>query len=199
MEKYIYLIIVLQKILLLIFFTQNKTGSIIIRQFWLKFFRSNIVNAPFPAEHPQNSHIPKFAVFPGQNSPDDTRNGRLALSRSTSLPSFAPSACVNYVVAEKISGSAHRREVVRVPCDSERRPLQWHGQSFNQVIFISKIDKKKRNRLVWTFAMSDAKCKRSINCDININNLGPGQTLNFSCAEPNSCIKLYRSATVWLG
>lgn len=77
--------------------------------------------------------MPKFSVFPGQDSPDDTRNGRLALTRSTSLPSFAPSRLDNYVVAEKIRGSPHRREVVRVPSDSARKPLQWHGHSFNQV------------------------------------------------------------------
>ena len=94
----------------------------------------SIINVPFPAEHPISSHTPKFAVFPGQDSPNNTRNGRLALTRSTSLPSFAPSGCDNYVVAEKISGSPHRREIVRALSDSERRPLQWHGHSFNQLV-----------------------------------------------------------------
>ena len=105
----------------------------------IEISRTNIINAPFPAQHPQSSHTPKFAVFPGQDSPDDTRNGRLALRRSTSLPSFAPSGCDNYVVAEKISGSPHRREVVRVLSDSERQPLQWHGHSFDQVSTVKLI------------------------------------------------------------
>ena len=81
-------------------------------------------------------------MFPGQDSPDNTRNGRLALTRSTSLPSFAPSGCDNYVVAEKISGSPHRREVVRALSDSERRPLQWHGHSFNQLVKGPKMPKQ---------------------------------------------------------
>ncbi|XP_028403681.1 uncharacterized protein LOC114526310 isoform X2 [Dendronephthya gigantea] len=95
--------------------------------------RSDIINVPFPAEHPQNSHIPKFAVFPAQDSPDDTRSGRATLTKSTSLPSYAPSGSGS-VVAEKIRGSPQRREVIRVLSDSERRPLQWHGHSFNQLV-----------------------------------------------------------------
>ena len=95
------------------------------------------INLPYPAEHPQNSHCPKFALFPSQHSPDNTKNGRLALKHSTSLPSTAASATNDLVVAEKIKGFPHRREIVDVLRNSERKPSQWHGHSFHQVNSVS--------------------------------------------------------------
>ena len=54
-------------------------------------------------------------MFLGHDSPDDTRTSTLPL------------------VVQKIKGSPYRREITRVVNGFERKPLQWHAQTFNQV------------------------------------------------------------------
>ena len=72
-------------------------------------------------------------MFPNQDCPDDTKNGRPAFATALTLPCTAASSGPEYVVAEKTKGSPHRREVVRIINDSERKPLQWHDHNFYQV------------------------------------------------------------------
>lgn len=100
----------------------------------LYLYRSSQIMLPFPAEHPYSSHTSKLAMFHKYDSPDDTRSGRVALTRALTLPCTAASANGNTIVVEKIKGSPYRREITRVVNDSERKPLQWYGQTFNQVL-----------------------------------------------------------------
>lgn len=96
-------------------------------------FRKLAIQLRFPAEHPYHSHIPKSAVFPNFDSPDDVRKGKDALMTSSTLPPTAAASAPDPVVVYKTKGSFARQEVVQVQKESQKDPLLWGEHNYYQV------------------------------------------------------------------
>ncbi|KAE8596545.1 hypothetical protein XENTR_v10016143 [Xenopus tropicalis] len=76
------------------------------------------ISTGFPAEHPYQSHISKFAMFPSYSPPEEPD--------CTFSPLHPESASHGYetIVLRKTSGSPYRHEIILEP----QRPLTWPGQ-----------------------------------------------------------------------
>ena len=96
-------------------------------------YRKLAIQLKFPAEHPYHSHIPKFALFPSFDSPDDVRKGKQAVIMSATLPPTAAASPPDPVVVEKTKGYFDRREVVQVQNESQKTPLIWNEHNYYQV------------------------------------------------------------------
>ncbi|MGH0149052.1 UNVERIFIED_CONTAM: hypothetical protein FKN15_052827 [Acipenser sinensis] len=62
------------------------------------------IHLRFPAEHPYQSHISRFAVFPNFNSPDDPDTGVRARNIQPIQP-FTPAKAPDVIVLSKTRGS----------------------------------------------------------------------------------------------
>ena len=62
-----------------------------------------MIDKPFPAEHPYSSHIPRFAVFPKFDSPDDPKRG-VDARQSNPENSEMPRAATELKVLQKTKG-----------------------------------------------------------------------------------------------
>ncbi|XP_078520504.1 sperm-associated microtubule inner protein 4 [Lissotriton helveticus] len=81
----------------------------------------------FPGEHPYQSHISKFAMFPSYRSPDDPDIGVRA-SSAPPLHPHTPASSYDAIVLRKTSGNPYRHEVIKIPSDSQRKSVHWPGQ-----------------------------------------------------------------------
>ncbi|KAJ1100363.1 hypothetical protein NDU88_005449 [Pleurodeles waltl] len=98
----------------------------------------NQIYQKFPAEHPYQSHISKYAMFPSYRSPDDPDTGVRA-SSAPPLHPHTPASSYDAVVLRKTSGNPCRHEVIKIPFDSLRKSLHWPGQ--HGYFHIPKFDK----------------------------------------------------------
>ncbi|XP_058867366.1 uncharacterized protein C7orf31 isoform X3 [Acipenser ruthenus] len=81
----------------------------------------------FPAEHPYQSHISRFAVFPNFKSPDDPDTGVRARNIQPIQP-FTPAKAPDVIVLSKTRGGPYRHEIVEIPSASNKKGLIWPGQ-----------------------------------------------------------------------
>ena len=90
------------------------------------------IDKKWPAKHPYSSHIPSVRMFPSYDSPDDSAS---ATHQSSTLPPTVPAAAHPPTVVGKTKGSFARHEVIKIPLDSERKPISWpDGPDYYQVI-----------------------------------------------------------------
>ncbi|XP_069504305.1 sperm-associated microtubule inner protein 4 isoform X2 [Ambystoma mexicanum] len=81
----------------------------------------------FPAEHPYQSHISKFAMFPNYTSPDDLDTGVRARSAPPLHP-HTPASGHEAIVLRKTAGNPFRHEVLKIHLESMKKALNWPGQ-----------------------------------------------------------------------
>lgn len=115
------------------------------------------IDLPFHAERPYSSHTVRKAVFPEQKSPSD----------------IGYSARENLVVAEKIRGSPYRREVLEIDNDPLKKPLQWHGNNFSQLVKNSELSSQQfypspANHTFWSQPPSLSVSQKTANVLHNI-------------------------------
>ncbi|XP_050407374.1 uncharacterized protein LOC126822486 [Patella vulgata] len=95
---------------------------------------SILINKSFPAEHPYDSHISRFAVFPTFASPQDPHRGVPSLTKQP-LHAETPANSYDVQILHKTKGSGIRHEVLILPPESEKKPLVWNGENhFDQVV-----------------------------------------------------------------
>lgn len=87
------------------------------------------INKPFPAEHPYDSHIPRYAVFPKFDSPEDPKRGVEARGERP-ISSEMPANPAHTTIVQKIKGFPYRHEYQEIPLESERTALYWTGEDF---------------------------------------------------------------------
>ncbi|XP_041102708.1 uncharacterized protein C7orf31 [Polyodon spathula] len=88
------------------------------------------IHLQFPAEHPYQSHISRFAVFPNFKSPDDPDTGVRARNMQPIQP-FTPAKAPDVIVLSKTRGTLcgpYRHEIVEIPSASNKKGLIWPGQ-----------------------------------------------------------------------
>ncbi|XP_020892876.1 uncharacterized protein C7orf31 [Exaiptasia diaphana] len=90
------------------------------------------IQLKFPSEHPYHSHIPKCALFPNFDSPDDVRKGKNVIMTSSTLPPTAAASAPDPVVVQKTKGHFARREIVQVQNESRKDPLIWNEHNYYQ-------------------------------------------------------------------
>ncbi|OCT75784.1 uncharacterized protein C7orf31 [Xenopus laevis] len=78
------------------------------------------IHTDFPAEHPYQSHISKFAVFPSYNPPEEPDGTFSPLHPET------PSRGYDTIVLRKTSGNPYRHEIIDIR--EPKNPLIWPGQ-----------------------------------------------------------------------
>ncbi|KXJ18583.1 Uncharacterized protein C7orf31 [Exaiptasia diaphana] len=91
------------------------------------------IQLKFPSEHPYHSHIPKCALFPNFDSPDDVRKGKNVIMTSSTLPPTAAASAPDPVVVQKTKGHFARREIVQVQNESRKDPLIWNEHNYYQM------------------------------------------------------------------
>ena len=69
-----------------------------------RYYRKDFINKPFPAEHPFHSHIPKFALLPKYDSPEDAKKG-VAEQSQQPINSEMPANHSKTFVMEKAKGN----------------------------------------------------------------------------------------------
>ncbi|XP_076437130.1 uncharacterized protein LOC143276493 [Babylonia areolata] len=89
----------------------------------------DFINKSFPAEHPYSSHIPRFAVIPKFDSPEDPKRGVAARSEQP-ISSEMPATPFDTIVKEKTKGFPYRHEFQDLPKESEKKALYWPGEDF---------------------------------------------------------------------
>ncbi|ESP02779.1 hypothetical protein LOTGIDRAFT_110587, partial [Lottia gigantea] len=88
----------------------------------------------FPAEHPYDSHISRFAVFPNFISPEDPIRGVAGQTRQP-IHAEQPANSYDVQILHKTKGAGIRHEVLTLPKESEKKPLYWQGENhFDQVV-----------------------------------------------------------------
>ncbi|XP_064594859.1 uncharacterized protein LOC135461614 [Liolophura sinensis] len=92
-----------------------------------------LINKPFPAEHPYSSHIPRNALIPKFDSPEDPKRGVKA--RSLPINNEMPACPYDVTIVSKTKGFGYRHELQALPSESEKRPLVWLGEDgFDQLV-----------------------------------------------------------------
>ncbi|XP_067094211.1 sperm-associated microtubule inner protein 4 [Osmerus mordax] len=86
-----------------------------------------MIQVPIPKEHPYQSHISRFALFPTFHSPDDPYTGVRAASRQPLNP-LIPSSAPEVTVLSKTKGGPYRNEVLEVPMTARKKAMAWPGQ-----------------------------------------------------------------------
>lgn len=93
-----------------------------------------VIERPFPAEHPYASHEPRLALFPKfTECPDDPRTGvraQINQPKHVEIPSKAP----DLRIISKTKGSGMHHVVQQVPLESEKAPLSWPGDRYEQIV-----------------------------------------------------------------
>lgn len=93
-----------------------------------------MINKDFPAEHPYSSHIPRYAVFPTFQSPEDAKRGVQA-RREQPINAEMPATTYDVQIVHKTKGYGDRREIQYVPKESEKLALEWSGEEgFHQLV-----------------------------------------------------------------
>merc|ERR1711973_474582 len=92
------------------------------------------IQLPFPSEHPYYSHVARFAPFPSFDTPDDVRKGKLACQSKATLPETAPASAPDPNVMAKTKGHFARWEMIKPQNASERKPLNWPGHLYYQLL-----------------------------------------------------------------
>ncbi|KAL8564687.1 hypothetical protein ACOMHN_004180 [Nucella lapillus] len=87
------------------------------------------IDKAFPAEHPYSSHIPRFAVIPKFDSPEDPKRG-VAARNEQPISSEMPATPFETIVKEKTKGFPYRHEFQDFPQESEKKALYWPGEDF---------------------------------------------------------------------
>ncbi|XP_046875114.1 uncharacterized protein C7orf31-like isoform X1 [Hypomesus transpacificus] len=82
---------------------------------------------PVPREHPNQSHISRFAMFPTFRSPDDPDSGVTAATKRP-LNLLIPACTSDMRVLTKTKGAALRHELMEVSKVTQRKALLWPGQ-----------------------------------------------------------------------
>ncbi|XP_059174408.1 uncharacterized protein LOC131954646 [Physella acuta] len=85
------------------------------------------INKPFPAEHPYNSHIEKFAIIPSFVSPQDPKKGA---DRSKPISSEMPANPYDTILVKKVKGFPYREEKLCLTSDGNKNPLHWVGENY---------------------------------------------------------------------
>ncbi|XP_071100820.1 uncharacterized protein [Haliotis cracherodii] len=88
-----------------------------------------LINLPFPAEHPYTSHMSQFAVFPKFDSPEDPKRGVAARSQQP-INSEMPASAYDVKIKHKTKGYGDRYEIQALPKESEKKALYWRGEDF---------------------------------------------------------------------
>lgn len=63
-----------------------------------------MINKDFPAEHPYSSHIPRYAVFPTFQSPEDAKRGVQA-RREQPINAEMPATAYDVQIVHKTKGN----------------------------------------------------------------------------------------------
>ncbi|XP_062343336.1 uncharacterized protein LOC134041090 [Osmerus eperlanus] len=82
---------------------------------------------PVPREHPYQSHISRFAMFPTFRSPDDPDSGVTAATKRP-LNLLIPACASDMRVLTKTKGADLRHELLEVSKVTQRKALLWPGQ-----------------------------------------------------------------------
>uniref|UniRef100_A0A6Q2YCT5 Uncharacterized protein n=1 Tax=Esox lucius TaxID=8010 RepID=A0A6Q2YCT5_ESOLU len=87
-----------------------------------------MIRVPIPKEHPYQSHISRFALFPTFRSPDDPDTGVRAASQRPLNP-LVPASAPQVTVLRKTKGRGpYRHEVLQAPKAMRKSTITWPGQ-----------------------------------------------------------------------
>ncbi|XP_031676395.1 uncharacterized protein C7orf31 isoform X2 [Oncorhynchus kisutch] len=86
-----------------------------------------MIKVPIPKEHPYQTHISRFALFPTFRSPDDPDTGVRAASLRPLNP-LVPSSAPEVTVLRKTKGGPYRHEVLEAPMTTRKKTISWPGQ-----------------------------------------------------------------------
>nr|XP_055068010.1 uncharacterized protein C7orf31 isoform X1 [Misgurnus anguillicaudatus] len=86
-----------------------------------------MIKSVIPKEHPYQSHISRYAMFPSYESPDDHHTGVRAAS-TLPLNPLLPSSAPAVTVLHKTKGSPYRQEILNVPMATRGEGMVWPGQ-----------------------------------------------------------------------
>ncbi|KAL3836233.1 hypothetical protein ACJMK2_021672 [Sinanodonta woodiana] len=93
-----------------------------------------LINRTFPAEHPYSGHISRTAIFPKFDSPEDPKRGINARAIQP-INAEMPATAYDVKIVHKTKGFGDRREIQALPKESEKRALEWNGETgFNQLV-----------------------------------------------------------------
>ena len=67
------------------------------------FHRPQMINKTFPADHPYASHIPRTALFPKFDSPEDPKRG-VAARNEKPISSEMPATAADVTIVHKTKG-----------------------------------------------------------------------------------------------
>ncbi|KAM6967489.1 sperm-associated microtubule inner protein 4 [Aplochiton taeniatus] len=85
------------------------------------------IKVPIQKEHPYQSHISRFAMFPTIHSPDDPDTGIRAASQNPLHPHI-PSSAPEVTVLRQTKGGPYRHEIVELPMTTREKAMAWPGQ-----------------------------------------------------------------------
>uniref|UniRef100_A0A3P8XS95 Uncharacterized protein n=1 Tax=Esox lucius TaxID=8010 RepID=A0A3P8XS95_ESOLU len=88
---------------------------------------TRMIRVPIPKEHPYQSHISRFALFPTFRSPDDPDTGVRAASQRPLNP-LVPASAPQVTVLRKTKGGPYRHEVLQAPKAMRKSTITWPGQ-----------------------------------------------------------------------
>ncbi|KAM4600949.1 sperm-associated microtubule inner protein 4 [Polymixia lowei] len=77
--------------------------------------------------HPYSSHIPRFAMFPSFDSPDDPDTGVRAASQPI-LNALIPASASQVTVLSKPAGGPYRHEILKSPVTARKKAVVWTGE-----------------------------------------------------------------------
>ncbi|KAA0703030.1 hypothetical protein E1301_Tti010862 [Triplophysa tibetana] len=94
-------------------------GGAVLPEEWM-------IKAIIQKEHPFQSHIQRYAMFPSYESPDDPHTGVRAAS-TLPLNPLLPSSAPAVTVLHKTKGSPYRHEILDVPMATKREATVYPG------------------------------------------------------------------------
>ncbi|XP_051574264.1 uncharacterized protein C7orf31 [Myxocyprinus asiaticus] len=86
-----------------------------------------MIKVAVPREHPYQSHMSRYAMFPSYRSPDDPDTGVRAGSKLPLNP-LLPSSAPTVTLLHKTTGSPYHHEILDVPIATRRKAMTWSGQ-----------------------------------------------------------------------
>lgn len=103
------------------------------------------IESKFPAEHPYTSHISSANIFPSFGSVTENKSQKNAereensynpiLKNASPLSAEEPAAPYDVELISKARGSFGRHEVLRIPLNTQRKPMTWPGgPSYYQIV-----------------------------------------------------------------
>ncbi|KAJ8004802.1 hypothetical protein DPEC_G00140090 [Dallia pectoralis] len=87
----------------------------------------NIIKVPIPKEHPYQSHISRFALFPTYRTPNEPNAGVRA-PHQRSLNPLVPASDSQVTVLRKTKGGPYRHEELQAPMETRKTTNTWSGQ-----------------------------------------------------------------------